>query len=91
MLKSSSLSLSVPLSLRLKKSRKPRSMVRGDIFPDLVTRYADMLAILLTDIFNSIWPRWKNELVTVIPKARLPDTIGDLRNISCTRLACKVF
>ena len=33
------------VALRLKKFKKPKSMVRGDIFPDLVTRYADLLAI----------------------------------------------
>ena len=67
---------------RLKKFRKPRSMVRGDIFPDLVTKYADFLAIPLTSIYNEIsrtkrWPKiWKEESVTVIPKCRSPAEIG---------------
>ena len=72
-------------------------MVRGDIFPDLVTKYADFLAIPLTAIYNDIsrtqlWPSvWKEESVTIIPKTRSPTEIGQLRNISCTMLASKVY
>ena len=72
-------------------------MVRIDIFPSLVTEYADLLAIPLCSIFNSIlesgvWPRvWKQEFVTPIPKKKLPDSMDDLRNISCTALTSKIF
>ena len=72
-------------------------MVRRDIFPDVVTTYADLLAVPLTAIYNDIsttnrWPRiWKNESVTIIPKTRTPTDIGQLRNISCTMLASKVY
>ena len=72
-------------------------MVRGDILPELVTQYADFLAIPLTAIYNDIsetkiWPKiWKNESVTIIPKTRTPSEIGQLRNISCTMLASKVY
>ena len=90
--------LTVPeVAIRLRKFKKPRSMVRGDIFPDLVTKFADFLAVPLTDIFNEItrtstWPRiWKDESVTIIPKTRTPTDIGELRNISCTMLASKVY
>ena len=39
-----------------------------------------------------IWPSiWKEEYVTVIPKKKIPATINDLRNISCTKLASKVY
>ena len=60
---SSIVPLTVPeVALRLKKFKKPRSMVRGDIFPDLVTRFADLLAVPLTSIYNEItttqkWPK----------------------------------
>ena len=40
------------VSARLRTFRKPRSMVKGDIFPELVTKYADILAIPLCHIFN---------------------------------------
>ena len=72
-------------------------MVRGDIFPDLVTKYANLLAIPLTSIYSEImdtkeWPTiWKNESVTIIPKTRTPTEMGQLRNISCTMLASKVY
>ena len=41
---------------------------------------------------TGIWPKeWKREFVTIIPKKFKPEEIGDLRNISCTMLASKVF
>ena len=85
------------VATRLKKFKKPKSMVRGDLFPDLVSKYADLLAIPLTAVYNDItetgiWPRiWKNESVTIIPKTRTPTDTSQLRNISCTMLASKVY
>ena len=82
---------------RLRSFRKPKSMVRGDLFPELVTKFSDFLAIPLTDLYNTItrtksWPTiWKEEYVTVIPKRTLPTSIDHLRNISCTKLASKVY
>ena len=72
-------------------------MVAGDLFPSLVTKFADILVIPLTDVYNTItstkvWPlTWKEKSVTVIPKVRVPSGIGQLRNISCTRLVSKVY
>ena len=72
-------------------------MVPGDVFPKLVTILSDFFAIPLTDIYNKIsssfiWPRcWKKEFVTVIPKKSIPEGLGDLRNISCTLLASKMY
>ena len=71
-------------------------MVRGDIFPDLVTESADLLAIPLTSIYNKISTTmttkiWKKGSVTIIPKTRTPTEVGQLRNISCTMLASKVY
>ena len=82
---------------RLKKIKKPKSIVKGDIFPDLVTKHANQLAVPLTSIYNEIsrtfaWPSlWKEEFVTIIPKTRTPTEIGHLRNISCTMLASKIY
>ena len=62
-----------------------------------MAQFSDFLAIPLTAIYNDIlqtyiWPTcWKREFVTVIPKKQNPEAIGDLRNISCTLLASKVF
>ena len=82
---------------RIRHFRKPKSMVRGDVFPQLVTELADFFAIPLTSIYNEIsitkvWPAiWKEEYVTVIPKKANPTNINDLRNISCTMLASKMY
>ena len=85
------------IAIRLRKFKKPKSVVRGDIFPDIVTRHAGALSIPLASIYNAItesriWPsQWKEESVTVIPKCRTPSDIGQLRNISCTLLVSKVY
>ena len=82
---------------RIRAFKKPKSMVKGDIFPALVHKFATLLAVPLTDIFNEIsrsavWPKiWKQEFVTVIPKCRSPTELGDLRNISCTMLPSKIY
>ena len=72
-------------------------MVPGDVFPRLVTKLADFFAIPLTRIYNQItqskvWLScWKREFVTVIPKKSNPEGLGDMRNISCTMLASKLY
>ena len=82
---------------RIRKFRKPKSMVPGDIFPSLMTDFSDFFAMPLTLIYNEIttsriWPAcWKKEYVTVIPKTASPTALGDLRNISCTLLASKIY
>ena len=81
----------------IKDARKPKSMVEGDIFPNLVNLCAAKLRTPVTDIFNTIirehvWPlEWKREYVTVIPKKNIPESLADLRNISCTPLLSKIF
>ena len=85
------------VSARIRKFRKPKSTVPGDIFPQLVTQFADFLALPLTNIYNKIteskvWPKcWKKEFVTIIPKVTNPESVSDLRNISCTLLASKIY
>ena len=82
---------------KLLSCKKPKSMVKGDIFPKLVVPCADYLAVPLSNIYNEIlntfvWPmEWKREYVTAIPKKTLPEDFSDLRNISCTNLFSKVF
>ena len=82
---------------RIKHFRKPKSMVKGDLFPSTVTKFSDFLAIPLCNIYNEVisthvWPvKWKVEYVTIIPKTAHPESFGDLRNISCTLLASKIL
>ena len=62
------------VSTRIRKFRKPKSMVRGDVFPKLMTGLSDFFAIPLTHIYNEIiqtstWPTcWKLESVTSSPR-----------------------
>ena len=85
------------VSNRLRRFKKPKSMVPHDIFPALVAPAADYLARPLAHIYNTIsrtatWPLlWKQEFVTPIPKKSLPTDLNDLRNISCTALFSKVY
>ena len=82
---------------RLRTIKKPKSMVKHDIFPALVGPGAEHLAQPVTFIYNSMldnssWPlRWKEEFVTPIPKKAVPASVDDLPNISCTALFSKVF
>ena len=85
------------LVARLKAFKKPKSMVKHDIFPALVNAAAPFLATPLCHIYNTMiahetWPmKWKEEFVTPIPKKPVPEGINDLRNISCTAFFSKVF
>ena len=82
---------------RLREIKKPKSMVKGDIFHTLLARTANCLSAPLTHIYNKItrtgeWPSgWKMEYVTPIPKKTAPETENDLRNISCTMMISKIY
>ena len=85
------------VAARLRSFKKPRSMLRGDIYPDMITPLSDILAIPLTDIYNcsrtfNSWPAsWKEEVMVIIPKCSNPTSYSDLRNLSCTPLFTKVL
>ena len=63
----------------------------------MVTELSDILAIPLTDIYNTArcyhsWPElWKEETMIIIPKSQNPTTYSELRNLSCTPLFSKVL
>ena len=81
----------------LQKIRKPKSRVPGDIFPQLVGKFAHQLSLPLKRIYDlafktSSWPsQWTREFVTLIPKKGNPQSLADLRNLSCTALFSKVL
>ena len=85
------------VSSRLRSCKKPKSMVKGDVFPDLIDCYAEKWAVPLTTIFNKCyrerkWPSlWKSETVVTIPKNDSPESLNDLRNLSCTPLFSKIM
>ena len=62
---------------RIKKAKKPSSVVPGDLPPTLLSKFARKLAVPVTRIFNLMtqqlaWPEdWRKEYVTVIPKVCL--------------------
>ena len=64
--------------------KKPKGLLHGGISPNLVTEYADLLAIPLTEIYNNclskeIWPNgWLIETVTAIPKCSASSNYGEL-------------
>ena len=82
---------------KLKSMKKPKSTVKGDIFPCLVNKAAGALSFPLASIFNDIsagkpWPKlWKIKSVTPIPKKTVRESINDVRNISCTQLFSKAY
>ena len=77
--------------------RKPKSIVKYNIFPSLVTAAALYLAAPLCNIYNTMtttgqWPsKRKEEFVTSIPEKAVPEGLDDLCNISCTALFSKVY
>ena len=85
------------VAMRIKRIKKPRTRIQGDVFPNLMSEFADSFAVPLTNIYNCItesfkWPAcWKTEIVTVIPKCANPLTFDQLRNISCTLLVSKIY
>ena len=83
---------------RIRRIKKPRTRIEGDIFPSLMKEYADVIAIPLTEMYNTItetltWAScWKVEIVTVIPKCGDPTSFDQLRNISCTlHVSCLLY
>ena len=85
------------VAAKLKSCKKPKSVVEGDIPPELVSRFYDQLAVPLTYVYNQTlsqcsWPSlWKKETVSVIPKNSSPASMSELRNLSCTPLFSKVL
>ena len=81
---------------RIKDSKKPNSIVPGDLPPKLLNRLAETIAIPAGKIFNCVplqkWPAlWKLEYQTIIPKKPNPQGFAELRNLSCTNFLSKVL
>ena len=82
---------------RLKKLKKTKSTQPIDLPYKLRKEFSPELAAPLADIINSslqqhVYPTlWKQEWVTPVPKVTSPKTITDLRKISSTSEASKVY
>ena len=82
---------------RLKECRKPKGLLEGDVWPDMISKWANEISVPLAEVIGTAikerrWPKvWKNETVSIIPKKPHPETLEETRNISCTPLFSKVF
>ena len=82
---------------KLKKAKKPSSMVPGDVPSAIYSMYPASLSPIIAHIFNLItskkqWPSpWKIEYVTIIPKKPDPQEPSECRNISCTNFLSKLY
>lgn len=81
----------------IRKGKKPKARVEGDIFVDVLVDNIKTLAPPISAIYNRVvqtgtWPQaCKIEHVTVIPKGNIPEDPSKCRNISCTNFLSKVF
>ena len=81
----------------IRKGKKPRSRVPGDIFINTLVDNIKILAPVIAAVYNQIfltgvWPaKWLTEYVTVIPKGSTPEKPAKCRNISCTNFLSKVL
>ena len=82
---------------KIKKSKKPKSSVPGDIPRKLVQEFGPELALPAGKIFRNIvktghWPKpWRVEYGTPLKKVSNPETEDQLRIISLTSFLSKVF
>ena len=82
---------------KLKKCRKPNSIIPGDIPVKLVKEFSPELATPIKTIFNritetAVYPhQWVIEYQTVIPKVQLPISEDETRNIASTAFFSKLY
>ena len=82
---------------RIRKAKKPKGQVPGDLPPKLVKHCAHTLTPPVTAIFNNITTQakypshWKIEQQLAIPKIIPPQNEDDLRNLSKTPFFSKVY
>ena len=82
---------------KIRKSKKPNSVVQGDIPKKLVQEFSVEIAKPASIIFNSIlqnlqYPRqWVREYQIPIPKVHPPSSEDELRNIAKTAFLSKCF
>jgi hypothetical protein len=83
--------------LKIKKTKKPRSSVPGDLPRRIVQEFGPELAAPASKIFRKIvrtghWPKpWRTEYGTPLQKETNPETEDQLRIISLTNFLSKVF
>ena len=87
----------VQVAERIRKMKKPSSVVPGDVPPSILSKFASEFSVPVSRIFNlitdkQIWPEeWRKEYVTGIPKIAQPQDPSECRNISCTNFFSKLY
>ena len=82
---------------KLKRAKKPNSMVPGDLPVKLVKEFTPELAVPITEIYNRItkvaeYPRqWVTEYQLAIPKVYPPSSEDETRNIASTAFFSKQY
>ena len=82
---------------KLRKSRKPNSLVPGDLPVKLVKEFLPELSKPITRIYNSIthtaeYPRqWVAEYQLAIPKVKMPLSEDETRNLASTAYFSKQY
>ena len=82
---------------KLKTTKKPNSVIPGDIPSTIVKEFmvelSNPLSVLLDNIVQSaLWPsHWKIEYITPVSKIPIPETEDDLRPIALTAFISKVL
>ena len=82
---------------RIRECKKPKGLLAGDLWPELLMETSSDVAPPLTDTINAAmsqtcWPDvWKREEVTIIPKVQTPSSLSETRKISCTPVFSKIL
>ena len=82
---------------KLKSSKKPNSLIPGDLPVKLVKEFTPELAVPITKIYNRItqtaeYPRqWVTEYQLAIPKVKAPLSEDETRNIASTAFFSKQY
>ena len=85
------------IASKIRSMKKPKGQVKGDVDHRILSRFGHLLAVPLRFIFeqiyeDNVWPKqWNTETVTLIPKKGVPESLADLRNISCTPFFSKLL
>ena len=85
------------IATRVRREKKVKSAVDGDLLPSLSNDFSDLTAIPATRILNyalarQIWPDpWLIETQNTIPKSNNASDFDQLRNQSCTNSLSKIL
>ena len=80
----------------LKVCKKPKELLDGNIYQDMLTKHAEDLSRVVANVLNAAydqakWPNvWKKVYLSFIPKKQCPQSQSECRNISFMPVLSKV-